>query len=187
MNKNHEACGGEEWRALMRDTILPRALEGIDLGDDVLEVGPGYGATTDVLATAVPRLTAVEIDAELAAMLTARFAGHASVEIVEGDATALAYPDGRFSAAVSFTMLHHVPTAALQNQVFAEAARVLRSGAPLVASDSTASPEMEEHHVGDTYNPIDPADVGPRLEAAGFIAVEVRTNPFGWTAVARRA
>ena len=165
MNKNHEACGGEEWRALMRDTILPRALAGIDLGEDVLEVGPGYGATTDVLAASVPRLTAVEIDSELAAMLTERFAGNS----------------------LSFTMLHHVPTRELQDRVFAEAARVLRSGAPLVASDSTASPEMEEHHVGDTYNPIDPGEVAPRLEAAGFLDVQVTTSPFGWTAVARRA
>jgi ubiquinone/menaquinone biosynthesis C-methylase UbiE len=129
----------------------------------------------------------VEIDAELAAMLTERFAGQSSVEIVQGDATALTYPDGRFSGAVSFTMLHHVPTPALQDRVFAEAARVLRSGAPLVASDSKASPEMEEHHEGDTYNPIDPDDLAPRLEAAGFIDVQVTTNPFGWTAVARRA
>ena len=187
MNKNHEACGEEEWRALMRDTILPRALAGIDLGEDVLEVGPGYGATTDVLAASVPRLTAVEIDSELAAMLTERFAGNSSVEIVRGDATALTYPDGRFSAALSFTMLHHVPTRELQDRVFAEAARVLRSGAPLVASDSTASPEMEEHHVGDTYNPIDPGEVAPRLEAAGFLDVQVTTSPLGWTAVARRA
>ncbi len=62
-------------------------LDGTDLGDDVLEVGPGYGATTDVLSRAVPRLTSVEIDDELAAMLTDRFADVPSVEIVNGDAT----------------------------------------------------------------------------------------------------
>jgi hypothetical protein len=31
---------------------LPWALGGTDLGDDVLEVGPGYGATTDATALA---------------------------------------------------------------------------------------------------------------------------------------
>ena len=186
MNKNHEACGGEEWRAAIRNWILPWALQEIDLGDDVLEVGPGYGATTDVLCESVPKLTAVEIDDELAAMLTERFQGRPAVEIVKGDATALGYPDGRFSAAVSFTMLHHVPTMELQDRLFAEAARVLRSGAPFVASDSLASTEMEEHHEGDTYNPVDPGALASRLEAAGFVDVEVKTNEFGWASVGRK-
>lgn len=186
MNKNHEACGGEEWRAAIRNWILPFALQEVDLGDDVLEVGPGYGATTDVLCESLAKLTAVEIDDELAAMLTERFQRRPAVEIVKGDATALGYPDGRFSAVVSFTMLHHVPTPALQDQLFAEAGRVLRPGAPFVASDSLASPDMETHHEGDTYNPVDPGALAARLEAAGFVAVEVRTNEFGWASVGRK-
>ena len=51
MNKAHEFCGSDEWRQMIRDVILPWALGETDLGDDVLEVGPGYGATTDVLGT----------------------------------------------------------------------------------------------------------------------------------------
>ena len=74
MNKAHEACGSDEWRQAIREVILPWALGATDLGDNVLEVGPGYGATTDVLSQSVPRLTAVEIDDELAGMLTKRFA-----------------------------------------------------------------------------------------------------------------
>jgi hypothetical protein len=49
VNEAHEYCGSEEWRQLMREVILPWALGEVDLGDEVLEVGPGYGATTDVL------------------------------------------------------------------------------------------------------------------------------------------
>jgi ubiquinone/menaquinone biosynthesis C-methylase UbiE len=186
MNEAHQACGGDEWRAIMRDVILPWAMADVDLGDDVLEVGPGYGATTDVLGQAVPHLTSVEIDAELAAMLTERFAGVPSVEIVVGDATALDQPDGRFTGAACFTMLHHVPTVELQDRLFAEVARVLRPGAALVASDSLASEELASHHEDDTYNPVDPATLPARLAAAGFTDVEVRTNPRGWAAVARR-
>lgn len=189
MNEAHQHCGSDEWRAFMRDVILPWAMGSVDLGDDVLEVGPGYGATTEVLCTRPGRLTSVEIDDELAAMLTERFASAttaADVEIVRGDATALTYPDGRFTGAACFTMLHHVPTAALQDRLFAEVARVLRPGANLVASDSIARPELEAHHEGDTYNPIDPASLPARLEAAGFGAVEVQANEFGWSAVARR-
>jgi SAM-dependent methyltransferase len=186
MNENHRQCGSDEWRALIRNSILPWALGDIDLGDDVLEVGPGYGATTDVLAESVAKLTAVEIDHDLATALTDRFAANRSVVVVRGDATALDFDDGRFSGAASFTMLHHVPTDALQDRLFAEVARVLRSGGAFVAGDSLASEELEAHHEGDTYNPIDPGSLAARLEAAGFADVVVRTNPFGWAAQARR-
>lgn len=187
MNEAHEHCGSDEWRQAIREVILPWALGDVDLGEDVLEVGPGYGATTDVLSKAVPQLTSVEIDDELAAMLTDRFAEVPTVEIVHGDATSLAYADARFSGAACFTMLHHVPTVELQDRLFSEVARVLRPGAALVASDSLASAELEAHHEGDTYNPVDPDGLPARLAAAGFEDVEVRTNPYGWAAVARRA
>jgi ubiquinone/menaquinone biosynthesis C-methylase UbiE len=187
VNKAHEMCGSEEWRTAIRDVILPWALKDTDLGDDVLEVGPGYGATTDVLSQAVPRLTSVEIDDELAAMLTDRFADVPSVEIVNGDATSLPYADNRFSGAACFTMLHHVPTIALQDRLFAEVARVLRPGAPLVASDSLGSEELKAHHEDDTYNPVDPDTLPDRLAAAGFVDVNVRVNDFGWGVIARVA
>ena len=180
-------CGSEEWRQAMRDVILPWALGDTDLGDDVLEVGPGYGACTDVLSQAVPKLTSVEIDAELAAMLRDRFADVPTVEIVNADATTLGYTDGRFTGAACFTMLHHVPTGELQDRLFGEIARVLQPGAALVASDSLGSDELAAHHTDDTYNPVDPASLPARLAAAGFIDVDVRTNPHGWAVVARKA
>ena len=184
MNEAHEHCGSDEWRTMIRDVILPWAMGEVDLGDDVLEVGPGYGATTDVLSTKATRLTSVEIDDQLAAMLTERFA-EPTVEIVRGDATDLTYPDGRFTGAACFTMLHHVPSVELQDKLFAEVARVLQPGAALVASDSLASAELEAHHEGDTYNPVDPDSLPARFRAAGYADAEVRTNPFGWAAVAR--
>lgn len=187
MNKAHEACGSDEWRQAIREVILPWALGQTDLGDNVLEVGPGYGATTDVLSQSVPQLTSVEIDGELAAMLVERFADVPSVQIVNGDATSLPYADDSFSGAACFTMLHHVPTVELQDKLFSEVARVLRPGAALVASDSLGSEELKAHHEDDTYNPVDPSSLPSRLAAAGFENVEVKTNEFGWAAIARRA
>ena len=87
--------------------------------------------------------------------------------------------------AACFTMLHHVPTTELQDRLFAEVARVLKPGAALVASDSLGSDELKAHHEDDTYNPVDPDSLDGRLRAAGFAEVEVRTNPYGWAAVAR--
>ncbi len=179
-------CGSDEWRQMIRDVILPWALGEVSLGDDVLEVGPGYGATTDVLSTLTPQLTAVEIDADLAGMLRERFGDTRSVQIVDGDATNLHYPDEKFTGAACFTMLHHVPTSALQDQLFAEVARVLQPGAALVASDSLGSEALAGMHEGDTYHPVDPGSLPARLAAAGFTGVEVKINEFGWAVVARK-
>ena len=167
MNEAHEWCGSDEWRQAIRDVILPWAIGDTDLGDDVLEVGPGYGATTDVLAATGPQLTSVEIDGDLAALLRDRFADVPSVEIVDGDATALEYDDERFTGAACFTMLHHVPTSSCRTCLFAEVARVLRPGAALVASDSLGSDELAATHEGH-LQPGGPA----RRCRRGFAAVE---------------
>ena len=184
MNENHAVCGSDEWRETVRDLIIPFALGDGDLGDDVVEVGPGYGATTDVFREQVGRLTSVEIDPVLAADLQARLAD-TNVSVIEGDATGLPFEDDRFSGGVCFSMLHHVPTAELQDRLFAEVGRVLRPGALFVACDSIGTDELRDFHDGDTYNPVDPTTVGLRLEAAGFTSVEVETNPYGWAARAR--
>ena len=162
MNRNHEVCDGDEWRTAVRDFIIPWALGDGDLGDDVLEVGPGYGATTDVFRERIPHLTAVEIDPELAARLAGRMAG-TNVTVIEGDATALTFDTDHFSGATCFSMLHHVPSDSLQNQLFAEVARVVRPGGLFVASDSLPSDDLLAFHEGDTYVPLDPEDVPDRL------------------------
>ena len=186
MNEGHQVCDSAEWREAVRTYMIPWAVGEVDLGGDVLEIGPGYGATTDVFAELLPKLTSVEIDPDLAARLKARYDG-THVEVLLGDATQLEFPDGRFSGAVCFSMLHHVPSDELQDRLFAEAARVLQPGAPIVAVDSVANDDIRGFHEGDTYQPIDPATLPARLEAAGFTQVEVRVNEYGWTALARRA
>src|SRR3954453_20181982 len=51
----------------------------------VIEIGPGHGAITSVLAARCRRLIAVELDRSLAAELRFRFREQSNVEIVEGD------------------------------------------------------------------------------------------------------
>ena len=185
MNPEHmDLLVSDSWRALLRDFILPWALGTTDLGDDVLEIGPGPGTTTDLLRATVPRLTVVELDDLLAADLADRLAG-TNVEVVNADATAMPLEDRRFSSAVSFTMLHHVPTVALQDTLFADVARVLRTGGVFIASDSVASTELAAFHSDDIYNPVDPDTVENRLTTARFRSIEVRSNEFGWTSMAR--
>ena len=100
MNPDHLiVCANPEWATHLEDVLLPHALAGVDLGDDLLEIGAGPGLTTDLLRTRVDRLTAVELDDDLAAQLTTRLAG-TNVEVVHADATAMPLPADRFSAAV---------------------------------------------------------------------------------------
>jgi 16S rRNA A1518/A1519 N6-dimethyltransferase RsmA/KsgA/DIM1 with predicted DNA glycosylase/AP lyase activity len=62
----------------METELIPRALAGLDLGPDVLEVGPGYGIATSILGTLVTRLTCVEIDGFLAELCHAEGANERS-------------------------------------------------------------------------------------------------------------
>lgn len=166
MNLMHRRlCSSAGWAQRVA-LWLPHDLTEIDLGDDVLEVGPGYGATTAVLVGRVPQLTAVEVDEGSATRLGEQYRGRAT--IVHGDGTALPFEDGRFSAVVCFTMLHHVPSPGLQDALFAEACRVVRPGGLFHGVDSQPSLRFRVLHVGDTMVVVDPATLSARLTAAGF-------------------
>jgi SAM-dependent methyltransferase len=173
MNWFHrQVCGSARWRRRLEGVLLPWALQGVELGDDVLEVGPGPGVTTDLLRGRARRLTALEVDAAAAAALEKRLNG-SGVRVVHGDGAAMPFADGSFSGVVSFTMLHHVPAPALQDRLLAEARRVLRAGGVFAGFDGVGSVLFRLIHLGDTYTPVDPDTLGRRLEAAGFTGVAV--------------
>jgi SAM-dependent methyltransferase len=117
-------------------------------------------------------VTAVEIDPELAAALAVRLAG-SNVDVISADAARAGLPGDRFSAATCFSMLHHVPSAAEQDLLFAELHRVLRPGAALIGIDSADSERMRLGHVDDVFVPLDPQTLGARLERAGFTDVTI--------------
>jgi ubiquinone/menaquinone biosynthesis C-methylase UbiE len=173
MNENHaRVCTSPEWAEHIQTEVLPALTGGVDLGDEMLELGPGPGAATEWLRHKVRRLTVVEVDETAADKLADRFAG-SNVRVTVGSAAELGYPDGAFDSVGTFTMLHHVPTLALQNKVLAEAFRVLRPGGVLVGSDSLASERLHHLHVDDTYNPIEPASILSRLQTLGFDKITV--------------
>src|SRR6266536_1025979 len=51
----------------------------------VLEIGPGRGEITELLAQRARRLIAVELDRVLAAQLRMKFSTQPNVEVIEGD------------------------------------------------------------------------------------------------------
>jgi 16S rRNA (adenine1518-N6/adenine1519-N6)-dimethyltransferase len=53
--------------------------------DTVVEIGPGRGSLTDILAARSGRVVAVEIDRALVTQLRDKYSGRKNVEIVEGD------------------------------------------------------------------------------------------------------
>jgi 16S rRNA (adenine1518-N6/adenine1519-N6)-dimethyltransferase len=67
--------------------ILNRIADALQLqgGETVVEIGPGRGALTDILAERVGRLIAVEVDRALAALLRERYARRGNVLIAEAD------------------------------------------------------------------------------------------------------
>jgi 16S rRNA (adenine1518-N6/adenine1519-N6)-dimethyltransferase len=55
------------------------------MSDTVIEIGPGRGSLTDILADRCRRLIAIEIDRALAEQLAVKYRDRPNVEIVQGD------------------------------------------------------------------------------------------------------
>ena len=173
MNELHlNLLASPGWQRYLETDLLPWVLGELALGDDVLEIGPGPGLTTDLLRQRTPRLTALEIDDQLASSLASRLDG-TNVEVVHGDATSSGFEPDRFSAVTCFTMLHHVPSEDLQNRLLEEVHRVLRPGGSFVGTDATDTPALRDLHVDDIFVPVEAQSFERRLFEAGFAAVTV--------------
>jgi SAM-dependent methyltransferase len=184
MNRLHRwYCRSDSWKKHLARNLLPWALEGLDLGQDLLEVGPDPGLTTDILRQQFQRVTSLEMDPRLATALGHRMQG-TNVRVLEGDAAAIPFLDASFSGAVAFTMLHHVSSRAKQDRLLAEVCRVLRPGGTFVGSDSLWSRMFEMFHWFDTMVVVDPNTLGTRFKAAGFddVSIEVGQRAFRFAA-----
>ncbi len=176
MNELHlQLCSSVEWGDHVEQTLLPWVLAGLDLGASALEIGPGPGRTTDLLMSRVASLTALEADADLAAALADRLTA-TSVTVVNADATAMPFQADRFDSALSFTMLHHVPSRSLQDQLLAEVCRVVRPGGIFTGVDSQDSEAFRQIHEGDVCVPVESGDFRRRLIGAGFVGCQVELS-----------
>lgn len=186
MNRAHGiVCSSGWWARTVERELLPWGLAGVDLGEHVLEIGPGFGATTRVLARRPGSLTVVELSERYCRHLRQALDG--GVEIIQADATAMPFPDGRFSGVVCFTMLHHIPSAELQDRLLGEVARVLRPGGVFAGTDSLGTGRaFKLLHVGDTLVPVGPDGLPARLQAAGLREPQVKKGGSSFRFSARK-
>ena len=186
MNQAHiDFLSSPQWTKMLREDLLPWLDAAGDLGDDVLEIGPGPGLTTDLLRTRIAHLTAVEIDPALAGPLRERLDG-TNVEVVEGDAATCGFDSNRFSAVTCFSVLHHMPSPAHQNGVFAELGRVLAPDGLFVGTDSLDNELTRGGHEDDTFTPVDPGTLSTRLERAGLTLTHLDQGEYQFRFVATK-
>jgi SAM-dependent methyltransferase len=174
MNSAHAViCSSGWWERTVERKLLPWALSGLDLGDDVLEIGPGFGATTRVLTRrSSASLTVIELAETYCRRLRRELGGE--VDVVQADATSMPFDDGRFSGVVCFTMLHHVPAVTLQNRLLSEVSRVLGAGGVFAGTDSVGTGRtFKLLHIRDTLLPVVPDEFPARLESAGLVEPRV--------------
>src|ERR1700689_5400136 len=102
MNLAHRwLCNSARWKNAVETYILPWTLKDLTLGENVLEAGPGPGATTDLLRTRVQQLTCVEVNPALAENLRSRQLDR-NVRVICEDAPAMSFPPSTFDGAVCF-------------------------------------------------------------------------------------
>jgi len=178
-------CASGAWRAAVAGNLLPWALSEVELGGDVLEIGPGPGAATPLLIPRVRHLTCVEIDPGFADRLRRRFAGR-NVSVRCEDATRMSAADCSFDTVLCMMVLHHVAPEERQDRLFAEVARILRPGGTFVMVETRIGLLIRALHVGDTFVPVDPATIEDRLLRSGLGDVDVDVRSRAVRVVARR-
>jgi SAM-dependent methyltransferase len=125
----HQDARSAELADKVRTFVAPR-------GDErAVDVGTGAGALALALAPLVRDVVGVDRVPALLDLARERAAGSSNVEFVQGDATALPFPDFSFDLAGTLRTLHHVHRPEL---VVAELTRVTRLGGRVLVVDQIA-------------------------------------------------
>lgn len=168
--------------ALREPHLALRAMAGDVAGRDVLDLGCGTGAMSEMLGPMGARVTAVDLAPQMVEEARRRLAGTPGIErIAAMDAQALDLPDASFDVVVAALSLMFCPD---HPAAFAEVHRVLRPGGLLVMACWGTADQCESVTVGRvaarfaTQRPPegtpggqslgDPAHLRALLEAAGF-------------------
>jgi ArsR family transcriptional regulator len=174
----------EEWdtiRALHSpdlrvEAALAQALGGEPLGA-LLDVGTGTGRIAELLAPRANRVTAFDKSPEMLRIARARLQHlpHDSVDLVQGDFTALPFAAADFDTVLFHQVLHY---AQAPEEVLAEAARVTRPGGTIAVVDFAAHDreELRTQHAHARLGFSDEQMLG-LLTEAGFAAAPPTALP----------
>src|SRR3984893_12328399 len=166
-------CATGLWRHITERRCLPWALDGVDLGEHVLEVGAGPGAATAELARRARSVTSLEYSHDFCVRLRSTI--HAT-GVVQGDASVLPFKSQTFTSAIAVLVLHHLRTSDAQDRAFAEISRVLKPGGVFVALDIQDGWLARVAHFRSTFVPVSTDRLDSRLGAAGFSNVSVNNR-----------
>lgn len=163
---------------------------------NLIEIGSGVGAQTEILLRRFPELYVAGVERNLAQIAAARaYLGETPwaqgrFEIIEADAMALDIAPETFDAAFLCWILEHVPDPA---RVLGEARRVLRRGAPIVANEVQNASFFLEPYSPNTLrywmafndhqwemggDPFVGAKLGNLLLSVGFRDIETEVKTF---------
>jgi len=179
-------CASSFWRNMTRKEVLPWLLSGTELGEHALELGAGPGAATEELRKNAGRVTSLEYSHAFAVGI-ARRSQSGNGAVLQGDASALPFPEKTFSAAIAVLMLHHLKSQGLQKRAFAEIFRVLRPGGVFLAIEIQDGWLHRIAHIRSTFVPVAPSSVPERLAAVGFSSVSTDFLRGGYRLRALRA
>lgn len=124
----------------------PHAIEPIQVGETVLDIGCGAGMDLLLAAKRVGpsgRILGVDMTPEMRerALASARAAGLTNVEVRAGDAEALPVEDASIDVVISNGALNLAPN---KRKTYSEIARVLRPGGRLLLADIAVEVTLDE-------------------------------------------
>ena len=165
-------CSSSIWRRMTRDRVLPWILSGTELDEHVLEIGAGPGAATEELRKRAGRVTSLEYSHTFALGIAQRIQT-TNGALLQGDASALPFPEKTFSSAIAILVLHHLKSRDAQERAFSEIFRVLRPGGVFLAVEIRDGWLQRVGHIRSTFVPVAPATAPERLAATGFSSVSI--------------
>jgi len=165
-------CGSHLWRNVTRKQVLPWLLSETDLGEHVLEIGAGPGAATEELRRRAGSVTSLEYSHAFALGIAQQNQSRNGA-VLQGDASALPFPEKTFSAAIAVLVLHHLKTREAQQCAFAEIFRVLRPSGVFLAVEIQDGWLNRVAHIRSTFVPVAPASLAERLAPIGFSGASI--------------
>ena len=143
---------------LFRDSYMQAF--GIPEKSSILEIGCGPGALCEALARWYPAAAVTGIDRD-SGFIDFAAAKSPHIRYLEGDATALPFPDGSFDVTISNTVQEHIPPEGFYGEQY----RVLREGGTCLVLSArrgyrTSAPCVEEmtHLEQKVYEAVAPYD-----------------------------